>query len=147
MPFKGVDKTYDLSPPTPLTPPLFPPVIEVKLLNRSTKQRHPVAYHGGLTDGPREGGGFVLWGIWWSYGVKLIDTSSSTRADLPAVVVSSPNVSAEREKKRGWGGPDNNIYKAIDFSVIFSLSLLFCKQSKHTSDCQHTEWGYSIAVC
>lgn len=60
MPFKGVDKTYDLSPPTPLTPPpptsLFPPVIEVKLLNRSTKQRHPVAYHGGLTDGPGGGG-------------------------------------------------------------------------------------------
>lgn len=54
-PFKGVDKTYDLSP---LLPPLFPPLIEVRLLNRSTKQRHPAAYHGGLTDGRGgEGGG------------------------------------------------------------------------------------------
>lgn len=114
-------------------------MIEVKLLNRSTKQQHPVAYHGGLTDGPRgRGGALFCGGIWRSYGVKLIDTSSSTRADLTAVVVSSPNVSAARGKKRkksrsvsdqkvpwdgGGTGPDNNIYKAINFSVIFTPPL------------------------
>lgn len=38
-------------------PPLFPPLIEVRLLNRSTKQRYPVAYHGGLTDGRGGEGG------------------------------------------------------------------------------------------
>lgn len=37
-------------------PPPSPPLIEVRLLNRSTKQRHPVAYHGSLTDGPGGGG-------------------------------------------------------------------------------------------
>lgn len=52
-PFKGVDKMYDLSP---CSPPSSPPLIEVRLLNRSTKQRHPVAYHGSLTDGPGGGG-------------------------------------------------------------------------------------------
>lgn len=78
MPFKGVDKTYDLSPPTlltPLAPPtptsLFPPVIEVKLLNRSTKQRHPVAYHGGLTDGPRGGGALFRGGFGGVTGLSL----------------------------------------------------------------------------
>lgn len=44
--------------------------------------------------------GFVLQGIWRSYGVKLIDTSSSTRAYLTAVAMSRLNVSAAREKKK-----------------------------------------------
>ncbi|TNN55266.1 hypothetical protein EYF80_034532 [Liparis tanakae] len=80
---QGVDKTYDLSPLAPLPP--SPPSIEVRPLNRSSKQRHPAAYLGGLTD--RAPGGFVPQGFGGVRGGgvgggKLIDTSSSTSAYL-----------------------------------------------------------------